>query len=239
MENKLWGIYYLVVEIDEQESRNETNGEQPCPVRIINDVLRVVSDGGLLDDAGPDCGLVVGGVRGDGSVQVLELLVNVGLEKLGDVDADREQDDWDDVFEKPLLASLRTVDGLAVVDRVVDCDVPFQCDPHRHEHWSRDCDGEEGIEEVGEQIDVDFSVKGETLPERLEDAANQNARIHAYQSNQEKVEWVPHVISERQSRQDQIRANIADSNDACEMTSIRRLQIYKIYLPYLQGYSYE
>ena len=51
--------------------------------------------------------------------------VDVGLEKLRDVDDDGDDDDRDDVLEQTLPASLRRVDRLAVVDRVVNGDVAF------------------------------------------------------------------------------------------------------------------
>ena len=51
--------------------------------------------------------------------------LDVGLEKLWDVDDDGDDDDGDDVLEEPLATSLRRVDRLAVVDRVVNGYVPF------------------------------------------------------------------------------------------------------------------
>ena len=51
--------------------------------------------------------------------------IDVGLEKLWDVDDDGDDDDRDDVLEQTLPASFRRVDRLAVVDRVVNGDVAF------------------------------------------------------------------------------------------------------------------
>jgi hypothetical protein len=50
---------------------------------------------------------------------------DVRLEELGDVDDDGDDDDRNDVLEQALPASLGGVDRLAVVDRVVHCDVPL------------------------------------------------------------------------------------------------------------------
>jgi hypothetical protein len=51
--------------------------------------------------------------------------LDVGLEEFGNVDDDGDDDDGDDVLEEPLATSLRRVDRLAVVDGVVNGDVPF------------------------------------------------------------------------------------------------------------------
>ena len=51
--------------------------------------------------------------------------IDVGLEELWDVDDDGNDDDGDDVLEKPLATRFRGVDRLAVVDRVMNGDVAF------------------------------------------------------------------------------------------------------------------
>lgn len=93
-----------------------------------------------------------------------------------------------------LLACLGTVNGLAVVDGVVNGDVPLECNANGHEDGGGHGDGEEGVEEVWEQVDVDLVLEAKAAPERLQDASHQDARVHADQGNQKEVERVAHVV---------------------------------------------
>ena len=50
---------------------------------------------------------------------------DVRLQKLWDVDDDRDDDDWNDILEEPLATCLWRIHGLAVVDGIVNGDVPL------------------------------------------------------------------------------------------------------------------
>ena len=52
------------------------------------------------------------------------LLHHLRLEEPGQIDDRGQNEHWDDVLEEPPPASLGAVDGLTVVDRVVNGDVP-------------------------------------------------------------------------------------------------------------------
>lgn len=83
---------------------------------------------------------------------------------------------------------------LRVVDGVVDRDVSLQGDPNGHEDGSSHGDGQPGVQEVGEEIDVDQAGHLEALANGLENGADQVAGVHADQRDQQEVERVSHVL---------------------------------------------
>ncbi len=85
---------------------------------------------------------------------------------------------------------------LAVVDWVVDRNIPLESDGHRHEDGTGDGDRQQRVQEVGEHEHVDDAHHVQPLPEGLQDAPDQVARVHADQGDQQEVERVSHVLSE-------------------------------------------
>ena len=94
----------------------------------------------------------------------------------------------------PLFASLWAVDGLTVVDGVVNGDVPLQRDPHGHEDGAGHGDGEERVKEEGEEQEVQVGGRVEGLAHGLQDRTHQVAGVHANEGDQQEVERVPHVF---------------------------------------------
>lgn len=54
----------------------------------------------------------------------------------------------------------------------MDCDVALERDGHRHEDGAGDCDWDEGIEQIGEEEDVDRGGEIEASAKRLQNAGH-------------------------------------------------------------------
>ena len=86
------------------------------------------------------------------------------------------------------------INYLAIVDGIMNSDISFKCNSHRHKNRPGDSDRHQGVKEIRKQKQVDRRGEAEALPEGLQDGGHQVTGVHADQGNQQEVERVPHVF---------------------------------------------
>ncbi len=80
--------------------------------------------------------------------------------------------------------------------RIVNGNVAFQSDGHRHKDGPAHGHALDGVQEVGEDHGVDVGAEAEVPAEVLQDGPEQVPAVKADQGHQEHVERVAHVIPE-------------------------------------------
>ena len=119
----------------------------------------------------------------------------------------------------------RTTAYLAVIDWVVNRNVPFERYGHGHKNGSGHRDWQERVEQVGEKDDVDRRGEPEALAERLQDAGHEVARVHADEGDEQEVERVAHVLPE--TRKIEMLSSKNDDDDDDMGIRIQKL-LYRI-----------
>lgn len=132
----------LLVEEGQEENGDDALHKELAPVDVPV-VVGVHAKGGVVD---PDVS----------HVERVRVVDEGGLEEFGGVEDESGEDDGDDEAEDAPLCGRGVVHGAVVVDRVVDGNVAFEGDGDGHEDGARERDGAHGVQEDGEEANVEI-----------------------------------------------------------------------------------